>query len=72
MIIIKKYKDKVYLSSGLIPYMCKQVIESDNSPVGHKVLCLGNGQLITILEKLLKKMLSFTSSHRKAFVLQVN
>jgi len=55
MIIIKKYKDKVYLSSGLIPYMCKQVIESDNSPVGHKVLCLGNDQLITILEKLLKK-----------------
>jgi len=45
-----------YLSSGAIPYMCKELIESDNISVGQKVFCLGHGNGIMLSGMLLEKM----------------
>ena len=45
-----------YLSSGAIPYMCKELIESDTIPAGQKVFCLGHGNGILLSGMLLEKM----------------
>lgn len=45
-----------YLSSGAIPFMCKQIIESSDIPSGALVFCLGYGQGVTMSGMLLEKM----------------
>ena len=45
-----------YLSSAAIPFMCKKIIESDDIPVGQKVLCIGQAEGITLSALLLEKV----------------
>ena len=44
-----------YLSSTAIPYMCKQIAESDEVVPGQKILCLGHAQGIYLSAMLLEK-----------------
>jgi len=45
-----------YLSSAALPFMCKQILESDDVPVGQKVLCIGYAQGVTMSAMLLEKV----------------
>lgn len=48
--------EKGYLSSTAIPYMCKQIVESDDVQSGQKVLCLGHAQGVYLSAILLEKI----------------
>lgn len=45
-----------YLSSGAVPFMCKQIIENSDIPSGSLIFCLGYGQGVTMSGMLLEKM----------------
>jgi len=45
-----------YLSSGVIPFMCKSIIENNSIPSGTKVFCLGYALGVTMSGMLLEKV----------------
>ncbi|TLU87610.1 MAG: hypothetical protein FDX21_01945 [Chlorobium sp.] len=45
-----------YLSSGAIPFMCKQIIDNRDIPSGKIVFCIGYAQGITLSGMLLEKL----------------
>ena len=45
-----------YLSSGAIPFMCKQIIENRDIPSGKIIFCIGYAQGITLSGMLLEKV----------------